>query len=107
MPNVFGPPAADIHLRDRLADERIDQRRLAGADLAEDDNLDAARFELVGHFVQLVEVALERSPFFGAATDEAANRLPHRGKRSIVIGIARNAGARSDASLRLGPPIFN
>ena len=64
VPHILGPAAADIHFGHRLADQRIDQRRLAGADLAEHDDLDFARRQLLGHRVQLIEIALQRRPLF-------------------------------------------
>ena len=67
MPDFFRPAAAHVHRRDGLADERVDQRRLAGADLAEHDDLDATRGELAVHLLQAAQVAAQNLPFlFGA-----------------------------------------
>ena len=77
VPDILRPPAADIHARHRLAHERIDERRLAGADLAEYDDLDPPRRQLLGHRMQLIQIALQRSPLLRAAAAKLIDRAAH------------------------------
>ena len=79
---------------DGVAHQRVDQCGLAGADLAEDDDLDAACFELLDHVVELLEISLERGALFVAAAAELIDGVADGGDGGFVVGIARRGGRR-------------
>ena len=85
MPNILGPPSANTRVGDRFADEGIDQRRFAGADLAEDDDLDPPSIELLSHRVELIEVSLQ----FAALVVRAAVKLRNGPANAIECRVVR------------------
>jgi hypothetical protein len=89
IPHVLSPAAAHIDLGDRFANQRIDQRRLARADFAKDDNLHLACGQLLGHCVQLIEITLQRLALLRAAAAKMLDRAANRSHRSFVVAVER------------------
>jgi hypothetical protein len=91
MPNFPRPAAADIDAGDVAADEGVDQGAFAGADLAENDDLDAAARELIEHLLEAGQLRPQAGFFIVGALADAVERLLDGGE-GLLIGVGRGRG---------------
>ncbi len=86
VPDFLGPASADVHRRDGLADQGVDQRRLARADFPKDDDFDAAFGQLAEHLLQLVPVAVQMLLLGVRTAAEPVQRaLDGRDRLAVVV----------------------
>ena len=100
-PDLLGPAAAHVDLGHGLAHQGVDQRRLAGVDLAEQHDLDAALLELLRDRLQVGQFLGQRRFFGVAAAGELLDRVPHAGHaRRHSRGPARRRRPSASADVR-------
>ena len=84
VPHILGPATADVRVGHGIADEGVDQRALAGADLAENDDLDPAPLELLNQPMELIDVPRELLSLVVGAAVELLDGLANRKQRGVV-----------------------
>ena len=88
--SLVQPPRTST-LATSLPDQGVDQGRFAGADLAEDDDLDAAAGQLVVHLPQAGQLGPQAGFFFVGAVADAVERLLDGGQ-GLAVGVGRRQG---------------
>ena len=78
VPHLASPASLDVYLAHRITDQRVDQRRFSRADLAKDDDVDAATRQFCLHLLELLQVVLQLPLLRVRATPNLVDRSNQR-----------------------------
>ncbi len=86
-PHLFRPATLHIDFGNRFPDQGIDESRLAGADLAKNDNLHAASGDFFIHLLELIDIMFQTLPFRVGTTFQLRERRFYGSYSISILGI--------------------